>query len=387
VTCTFFCGARHADAGVATEPELRGRGLATASTRAWCAGTVAYGLVPTWTTSTDNVASQRLAERLGLDGTPYPWDLALEFGGPVMTNTPRLTDPRSRRYGSWAALAAVSTLLAPMVQACDDEAGPETAIYVTDARLLDQDRAAVLRNGFLPAGSADGPAVTVEESSTIINGGSLQVLVSATAQFEQLLVGVTTVDDPAAEQSEAGQVRGYYEIAMPEPASEATVVLTIAQALPVSAMVFDIAAVAGGTQGPASHQSAEVVAVGAGDVQVSVSWDADSDVDLHVVDPSGEEIYWGAMSATSGGVLDLDSNADCNLDNTRNENITFTDAPPGEYTVRVDYFKSCGVEQTTYVVTVQLPGQDSQVFNGTFTGDGDNGAEGSGELITSFTIS
>lgn len=67
VTCTFFQGARHADAGVATEPPLRGRGLGLASARAWCAGTVARGLVPTWTTSTDNAASRRIAERLGFE--------------------------------------------------------------------------------------------------------------------------------------------------------------------------------------------------------------------------------------------------------------------------------------------------------------------------------
>lgn len=66
VTCTFFRGARHADAGVVTEPALRRRGLGLAAARAWCAGAVAAGFVPTWTTSTDNAASRRIAERLGL---------------------------------------------------------------------------------------------------------------------------------------------------------------------------------------------------------------------------------------------------------------------------------------------------------------------------------
>jgi RimJ/RimL family protein N-acetyltransferase len=65
VTCSFFQGARYADAGVVTEPERRGQGLGVASARAWCAGTVAHRRVPTWTTSTDNSASRRIAERLG----------------------------------------------------------------------------------------------------------------------------------------------------------------------------------------------------------------------------------------------------------------------------------------------------------------------------------
>src|SRR5207237_4273195 len=42
-----------------------------------------------------------------------------------------------------------------------------------------------------------------------------------------------------------------------------------------------------------------------GDVQVSVSWDAPSDVDLHVVDPSGEEIFYGNPASASGGQLDV----------------------------------------------------------------------------------
>jgi hypothetical protein len=38
------------------------------------------------------------------------------------------------------------------------------------------------------------------------------------------------------------------------------------------------------------------------------------------------------------------------------------------------------------VVTVQLPGQEAQVFSGEFTGAGDGGSEGAGDLITSFTV-
>ena len=67
VTCTFFRGLRHDDAGVVTEPELRGRGLGTASALAWCAGILAQGRVPTWTTSVDNAPSRGIAERLGFE--------------------------------------------------------------------------------------------------------------------------------------------------------------------------------------------------------------------------------------------------------------------------------------------------------------------------------
>jgi hypothetical protein len=59
-------------------------------------------------------------------------------------------------------------------------------------------------------------------------------------------------------------------------------------------------------------------------------------------------------------------------------------APRGTYTVRVDYWSSCGVSQTNYVVTVKN-GTATQLFQGTFTGVGDKGDQGSGRLITSIS--
>jgi uncharacterized protein YfaP (DUF2135 family) len=120
---------------------------------------------------------------------------------------------------------------------------------------------------------------------------------------------------------------------------------------------------------------------------VSVSWNSAADVDLHVVEPGGEEIYYGSTLSGTGGELDLDSNAACGSDGPRNENITWAEgtAPVGEYIVRVDYWDSCEATQTDYVVTVHVQGQTPQVFTGTFTGGGDSGGAGSGVEITRFT--
>ena len=103
---------------------------------------------------------------------------------------------------------------------------------------------------------------------------------------------------------------------------------------------------------------------------MSVSWTGASDVDLHVIDPSGEEVYFGNLHSASGGTLDLDSNAACNIDNKNNENIVWPvgGAPSGEYTVIVDYWSDCGVARSDYVVTVQVEGQEAQVFSGSFVG-------------------
>jgi hypothetical protein len=69
----------------------------------------------------------------------------------------------------------------------------------------------------------------------------------------------------------------------------------------------------------------------------------------------------------------------------RNENITWPVglAPRGQYTVRVDYWSSCGVQETNYTVRVNSGGH-VQIFTGTFTGPGDQGGRGSGRLIAVF---
>jgi len=117
-----------------------------------------------------------------------------------------------------------------------------------------------------------------------------------------------------------------------------------------------------------------------------VAWDDTSDVDVNVVDPAGDEVYWANRQVSSGGELDLDSNAGCTIDNVNQENVTWSTAPRGEYIVRVDYWSSCGIAETNFIVTVQVKGRDPQIFTGKFTGLGDNGGLGSGTEITRFTF-
>jgi len=137
-----------------------------------------------------------------------------------------------------------------------------------------------------------------------------------------------------------------------------------------------------GMSGPSNEVRVLVVSV-SGDVQVQASWDTAADVDLHVVEPNGTEIYYGNRSSATGGQLDVDSNAACSGADTRIENIRWARAPAGTYTVRVDYWSSCNAAQTNYLVTVKN-GPATQTFSGSFTGGGDRGAAGGGRLITTF---
>lgn len=124
-----------------------------------------------------------------------------------------------------------------------------------------------------------------------------------------------------------------------------------------------------------------------GDVQVNVHWDTDNDVDLHVVAPNGEEVFWAQPDGASGGQLDLDSNAACYIDGINNENIYWPTggAPEGEYIVRVDLWASCDGQDVEYKVTVVLGGTDVSVYDGSFVpADADGGGAGAGVEVTRF---
>ncbi|NUO82642.1 GNAT family N-acetyltransferase [candidate division KSB1 bacterium] len=65
VACTFYLGEKYEDIGVVTEPQFRGGGLSTTCAAALCEDILARGHQPSWTTSPDNLASIRVAEKLG----------------------------------------------------------------------------------------------------------------------------------------------------------------------------------------------------------------------------------------------------------------------------------------------------------------------------------
>lgn len=227
-----------------------------------------------------------------------------------------------------------------------------------------------------PAGS--GPTVQPTANNSVINGGSNQVRLRSSTTFQTVYVYVGGV---------AGGVGGYWDLRLASPTTDTTIVITLARSIPAAAFdaVYGIAS-ASGAVGSYSAVQTRVLAAATGDVQVSASWDAASDVDLHVVDPRGEEIYYGHPSSASGGQLDLDSNAGCTIDNKNNENIRWPvgRAPAGTYIVRLDYWSNCGGASTNYVVTVNNGG-NTQTFRGAFTGSGDFGGSGSGRLITTFS--
>ncbi|MBI1878594.1 MAG: GNAT family N-acetyltransferase [Chloroflexi bacterium] len=71
VACPFFVGQRYEDLGVVTELEYRGLGLSAACAGAVCQDILDRGRQASWTTSLDNLASLRVAEKLGFSIQRY----------------------------------------------------------------------------------------------------------------------------------------------------------------------------------------------------------------------------------------------------------------------------------------------------------------------------
>jgi hypothetical protein len=235
-----------------------------------------------------------------------------------------------------------------------------------------------------PPSPSGGPAISVSGNETVVNGGTMVATITALAEFDTIfvLVGARTL---GLTGEAAGGIEGYYEIRLSTPTTSSPVLLTFPQSIPLDQfeLLFAVASPSGAV-GPFTSLPTRVIAVGSGDVQITLSWDTNSDVDLHVVEPGGEEIFYGHKRSATGGELDLDSNAACQLDGVRNENITWPigRAPRGTYTVRVDYWSNCGVSRTNF--TVRINSGTVQIFDGSFTGSGDQGGPGSGRFIATF---
>lgn len=113
----------------------------------------------------------------------------------------------------------------------------------------------------------------------------------------------------------------------------------------------------------------------------TLRWQQEADLDLHVVEPDGVEIWAKKINSfpspkpgdppnpngpLSGGILDFDSNSNCMIDGRREENVYFTVAPPpGHYIARVDAFSLCGEPQADWKLTATLMGAPLGAAHGT----------------------
>jgi hypothetical protein len=317
----------------------------------------------------------------------------------------------SFRIPSFRAKRLLVALAATVVAAaCIDRAtgveNNDIRRYISGVLLLDG-TTAIFNAGEVPS-ATDGPVLTANVPAIVLKGGTAKINFSAASEFSHIVVAVDGVP-------------GFFDLTLDGPTTSVDVLIVYAQDTGAPAFWMEWAAGDGAANGPFASANTAFLGNATGTVQVNVTWDTKADVDLYVVDPRGNEIYYNARgplqgtgsgdipggntdpltsgtsnasastrnSGTSGGVLDIDSNAGCASDGPRAENIVWPTRvvpPKGEYTVRVNYWSSCGVEATDYVVTIRIKGGLPTTYTGRFTGAGVGGANGAGKRITGFNF-
>ncbi|HYG19722.1 MAG TPA: hypothetical protein VD816_12380 [Ohtaekwangia sp.] len=127
---------------------------------------------------------------------------------------------------------------------------------------------------------------------------------------------------------------------------------------------------------PPKQVTFKAVATGTGKVTITLTWDKDdSDVDLWLIEPDGNQIDYTNTISETGGYLDYD-----NTIGFGPENIFYDDASSplsGQYQVKVHYYSNDGAGAVNYNVVVQN-GSDIKTFKGTLT------AEDEEDAVTTF---
>ncbi len=108
---------------------------------------------------------------------------------------------------------------------------------------------------------------------------------------------------------------------------------------------------------------------GVGDITVSLMWDSWDDLDLHIVTPSDEHIYYGNKTA-GGGILDYDVNAGYDLTMEPIENCYFVLPSNGHYYIYINDYNERSEDWTTSYLVMVTIGDQTQTFTGTIDGTG-----------------
>lgn len=90
-------------------------------------------------------------------------------------------------------------------------------------------------------------------------------------------------------------------------------------------------------------------------LQIQLSFDQNDDLDLHVITPANEEIYYKNKIDTSGGTIDVDSNAECINTGSNQENLTWPSnfgPKEGVYKVRAALYASCSHKPVNYSLKI-----------------------------------
>ncbi len=207
----------------------------------------------------------------------------------------------------------------------------------------------------MPAGNPDGePIYGLDLNDQALTGGMNFVTIQTPQVFDKFLLGVKgetgywTID--AQNQAQAATDR----------ASINTYIIPINFGTQFNTNII-IIIIAIDNNGEATQPTEEEIGYvesKSGDLNINLTFSNAKDIDLHLLTPSGREIYYanrGYQFYDEDGNfiengLDHDSNAACAIDNLNNENIFIPSQliEAGEYTVKVNMYSNCDPSIATY---------------------------------------
>jgi hypothetical protein len=262
-----------------------------------------------------------------------------------------------------AALVACCTAVLLACSSTQRDEGLDAQLRVSGAQFF---------RGAMPSGDSGPQVESVELLTNSIHAGFVDKSFKGSLDTQATSAALFLAGDP-----------GYWIVPAGVPAVDTPTFPSVAATLSFSEDLlpgeydFTVGAVDGsGTFGPPSVTmlTASETGMPVGMLVVSLAWDTESDLDLHLVDPDGAEIFYGNINSwvppgpgqppaapdawKSGGILDFDSNAHCVIDGLRREHVVWTQTPPsGHYVARVDTFSMCGQPISHWSVVAYLGGQ------------------------------
>jgi len=272
-----------------------------------------------------------------------------------------------------SALVAIFTLALIFTISCSDRgllggwfdnmAGQLTSI--TSSNLLQNPSLGFMSNApGIPDGDVD-VIENVEISGSVLSGGSVIVTVTSSEKLEELYLQIEGEEDGyyvwTLEAEDLVSRNPYvYQVTL-----EFNKDLEGGEKDDPKELKFIVSGkTAKGEVVESKNRELKTIKVGNGALQISLSWDKNDDVDLHVFTPSEKHLYFGNKNYEGTGEygkaeLDIDSNAGCIIDSVKSENIFF-EAPleDGDYRVEVRIYEKClSGEGAKYRVTANLKGK------------------------------
>jgi len=202
--------------------------------------------------------------------------------------------------------------------------------------------------------SLNAPIVTTNATELISSNGSTTPLSLSFSNVDESLGGCYVQIDGAGtfvtipyEDGPSNEGDLQVPIGIPNSVTEGT--------FTINYCVYDI----NGLVSNVVSTTINVLRLGTGNLQISLSWDSATDQDLYVTDPIGTTIYYANLTSISGGRLDRDD-----LDGFGPENIFWTDtAPDGQYSISVNDFEGTSTPNN-FIITVTGANDFMRTFNG-----------------------